>query len=222
LGNAGWITGEANITTAIKEGGPVTSIIRLADGFFDKKKTTFRLSDADKEAWKKEDACADKPDCKGPRPGFHVVQVVGWEEDKTGKYWIIQNSWGANLPSWVAANGARINNWPTGNRAKNTYETNAGPFLRVVRGNDELGLESNPTFLADIKVWVGSGNEAKKVPISRASWIDEYGRCKNGYDKEKLRCYSSTDSEKDRLAEHRRKERMRHAAQLKAKSVAKK
>jgi hypothetical protein len=46
-----------------------------------------------------------------------------------------------------------------------------GPFLQIRRGDDdELGIQGNPSFLADIMVW--KGNE--KVPISRETWKDEY------------------------------------------------
>jgi hypothetical protein len=120
--------------------------------------------------------------------------VVGWEEDKTGKYWIIQNSWGGEHPQWKTVGGDELNIWSSdqyGNvRRGNSglYRYSYGPFLRVARGNDELGLESNPTFLADIRVWLGSGNNAKKVPISRSTWMDEYSQCGNGFDAKRQVC----------------------------------
>lgn len=54
---------------------------------------------------------------EGPQVGGHAVVILGWGEDKGIKYWIVMNSWGEE--------------W--GDKG----------FFRIIRGENECGIESN-------------------------------------------------------------------------------
>lgn len=195
LGNAGWITGEANMRKAIWEGGPITSIIRLTEGLlnmtvgllnneFNKTTVTYSVSEAARRQWDLEDKCASTAGCQKPLPAYHVIQVVGWERTSFDSVWIIQNSWGGMYPSWKTVGGVMVNVQKKKEAIEGTLKAQElraknyrGPFLRIRRGDDdELGIQGNPSFLADIMVW----NGYKKVPISRETWMNEYTANPNG------------------------------------------
>jgi len=58
-------------------------------------------------------------DKTGKKSLDHEVELAGWGEEDGKKYWIIRNSWG-------------------------TYWGEGG-WARIIRGVDNLGMESNPS-----------------------------------------------------------------------------